>query len=151
MTTIDPILKEQYLQIASAMISTTNVGGRSYIDAGYTYIGQMLSHELVPTTSKSNSSREISGYMDLDSLYGNEAWYKYSPDKIDSPLFNSDGTFRLGKYNTFDLHRDSQGIAIIPEQLNAENIIIAPLHPFWQRLHNYLFLKYYAGNILGGG
>ncbi|MDX2067702.1 MAG: peroxidase family protein [Haliscomenobacter sp.] len=117
------------------------------IPAGYTYLGQFISHDLTydPT---SISERQIdpeflwnfrTPALDLDSLYG-------SHPKVNPVYYASDkGNFLLGKDGK-DLFRkpiEDDGdpiMAVIPDPRNDENKIIAQIHLLFQKLHNY-FLK----------
>ena len=130
------------------MVASTNVGGRGYVDAGYTYLGQMISHDIVPPTNRSDSLREVSGNMDLDSIYGKLEGSSVTGSTDSAGLFDDDGRFRLGRFNRHDLPRNRDGFAMIPEPRNDENIIIAQLHSFWQRFHNYLIENYYAADAM---
>ena len=107
----------------------------SPIQAGYTYIGQLISHDIVPPTTTSGHPRTVTPGLNLDSVYGL---------KNDAHLyFDEDGYFVLGLKNR-DLRRDQFGAAQIPEPRNDENMIIAQMHVFWQRVHNALLANGYG-------
>lgn len=99
--------------------------------ATHTYLGQMLSHELVPATD--GSGRRAKAKLDLDSLYGSS-----EDERI---YFDSEGNFLTGKDSAGNpdcdlLRLPNVGTAIIPEPRNDENLLISQLHLFWQRVHN---------------
>ncbi|MEM7077247.1 MAG: peroxidase family protein [Pseudomonadota bacterium] len=103
------------------------------VPQGYTYIGQMISHDIVPNTNLT-PSRNPTRFLNLDSLYGQPG------DDLQDKLFDADGRFRLdavpGAPGAADLHRPTGGIPQIPEQRNDENVIVRQLHVLWLQLHN---------------
>lgn len=114
--------------LAAAMNRSAPSSG---IDAGYTYIGQLISHDIVPNTDPRRDSRLVTKALNLDSIYGT------TPGQ--GALFDTNGRFLLGgQRHAPDLVRSFQGIALIPEKRNDENTIISQLHLFWQSLHNRL-------------
>jgi len=120
------------------------------IDAGYTYLGQFIDHDLTfdPMSSllKQNDPDALTDFrtprFDLDSLYGR------GPD--DQPYLYEDGGlhFKLGRpltgsafdANARDLPRhglDGQRKrALIGDPRNDENVIVAQLHATLLRFHN---------------
>ena len=135
-------------ELANRLAMPSGLLPHSDFDAGLTYIGQMVSHDIVANSNKNAASRRVSGAMDLESLYGAEPYYEFLLRSKETIFFNSDGTFKLNAFNDFDLPRTSRGIAIIPEQRNDENAIIAQLHLFWMKLHNYLLQYGYVEDSL---
>lgn len=105
---------------ALARALTQTAGPPSLIPAGYTYLGQMISHDLVPPTRPDSTSRKVAAKLNLDSIYASR---------------RSNGFPRCNKGRTWDLSRKPDGTARIPEPRNDENIIIAQLHRLWQRVH----------------
>ena len=99
----------------------------SRIPAGYTYLGQFITHDIVPPTRADENSREVRPRLQLDSLYGDGS----------GAYFDADGKFIVGEPG-WDLWRDGAGKAKVPEPRNDEHVIIAQLHLLWQRLHNQL-------------
>lgn len=91
----------------------------SNIPAGYTYLGQMISHDLVRPTRTNFASRTFSAKLELESIFG--AAFNGFPEP--------DGNRR------WDLPRNPDGRACIPEPRNDENVIIAQLHRLWQLVH----------------
>lgn len=123
--------------IADAM-SSGSVNDAPRLHAGYTYLGQLISHELVAATHPPPGTVHIaSPFFDLDSIYGGP----------NSPLPRLvDEKFEVGPYyagGPFDLKRD-KGIAQIPDQRNDDNVVISQLHLFIQRFHNYTIDRRFA-------
>jgi hypothetical protein len=135
------LTETQLKLLASAMTET--VGATHRVDAGYTYLGQFLSHEIVrPTRPPAGTTRFASPRLDMDSVYG-------TPQQMNDYLKN--GMFPLPPADPRepdDLPRDQHGLALIPEPRNDDNVIIAQLHRFWQRFHNYLLLERLAADAL---
>jgi hypothetical protein len=124
------------------------------IDAGFTYLGQFIDHDLTfdPMSSlqKQNDPDELTNFrtprFDLDSVYGR--------GPADQPyLYEDDGlTLKLGRRltgaeafdpNARDLprHKSETGArarALIGDPRNDENVIIAQLHAIFLRFHNHL-------------
>jgi hypothetical protein len=120
------------------------------IDAGYTYLGQFIDHDLTfdPMSSllKQNDPDALTDFrtprFDLDSVYGR--------GPVDQPYLYEDGglRFKLGRplmgsefdSNARDLPRhglDGQRKrALIADPRNDENVIIAQLHVMLLRFHN---------------
>jgi Animal haem peroxidase len=128
---------EQIRELAEAMPRVAPQP--NFIDAGYTYLGQFISHELVPETHPQRCARRVvTPYLDLDSLYGQA---RHRPQ-----LFDEDGLFKITRATNGgpdDLPR-IDGVAQIPEPRNDDNVIVSQLHLFWQRLHNFVVSKGYA-------
>jgi hypothetical protein len=115
---------KKYLKVADT--STAD------IEAGQTYMGQFIAHEIVATPQNNEVRLNISPGLNLKSLYGDEYADAY---------FNARGHFILGKANGSDIYgtdllRDHNEVALIPEFRNDENIIISQFHLFWQKVHN---------------
>jgi hypothetical protein len=123
------------------------------IDAGHTYLGQFIDHDLTfdPMSSlqKQNDPDALTDFrtprFDLDCLYGR------GPD--DQPyLYEDDGLhFKLGRKlegsefdpNVHDLPRHisdkgGRARALIGDPRNDENVIIAQLHATMLRFHNHM-------------
>ncbi|MCJ8269219.1 MAG: hypothetical protein MJK04_07420 [Psychrosphaera sp.] len=105
--------------------------------SGYTYVGQFLAHELAPMTSIERASRTVSGLMDLDCLYD----IKHS-----GLLFDNKGRFKFSDKAKLDFQRTADGVAIIPERRNDDNVNVGQLHLFFQRLHNHFINQGLAKN-----
>ncbi len=105
--------------------------------SGYTYVGQFLAHELAPMTNIERASRNVSGLMDLDCLYD---------IKHHGLLYDRQGRFKFSDKAKLDFQRTNDGVAIIPERRNDDNVNIAQLHLFFQRLHNHFINQGLAKN-----
>jgi hypothetical protein len=119
--------------------------------AGLTYIGQMISHEIVPSSSGVKTYlktiNQITPFLDLDSLYGD--------DQFRNENTNNRGKFKLGSSVTTeqdgttktvygqDLLRKGAEVKI-PEQRNDENVLVSQLHLFWLRFHNKIVDTYFS-------
>ena len=109
-----------------------------HLPAGVTYLGQMIAHEIVSSTSTENRIT-VSPLITMGSLYGHSSAYE-------SSLFDKEGKFHLGftltngsKQLGQDLQRNEiDGTACIGDQRNDENLIISQLHLLWLRFHNKL-------------
>jgi len=117
------------------------------IDAGYTYFGQMIAHDIVPVTPDPSTPRtELSEYkvypaLNLDSIYGN--------DDLCEKHIGKDGKFKLAALpqdDTPDLMRSEEGQARIPESRNDQHTIVSQLHLFWQTFHNAIIDSGYASD-----
>ncbi len=115
------------------------------IDQGYTYLGQFIAHELVPSTTlfKEKFEDKIQPVMDLKSLYDYSTLMCEECDSLTyEDVFSENGEFIIKKHDSGypDLNRFASGKykykAIIPDLRNNENIIIVQIHLLWQRLHN---------------
>lgn len=137
--------------------------GASSISGVYTYIGQMIAHDIVPNTNRLSASMDVTSDLNLDSLYGNSPLYSYQfPDA--HPIFFENHRFKLHKisevidgkaYSITDFPRDIQTKnnhrifpAIIPEARNDENVIVAQLHLLFLKFHNLLVDYKMAANAL---
>lgn len=105
--------------------------------AGATYMGQFIDHDLTldagsrlgrPTPARRSTNLRTASF-DLDSVYGG------GPDE--SPELYDGFRFRLESGGAFeDLPRDDEGIAIISDGRNDENLLISGLHAAFLRFHN---------------
>ena len=118
------------------------------IDAGYTYLGQFIDHDLTfdPASSlqKKNDPNGLVDFrtprFDLDNVYGrgpDDQPYMYEPDGVKlmlgRPLMGS-----LSDPNAKDLARNA-GIparAVIGDPRNDENVIVSQLQASMIRFHN---------------
>lgn len=117
------------------------------IDAGYTYFGQFIDHDLtLDVDSKldfAQDARKLTNYrtpnFDLDSLYGDGPAvdaFLYDPQTLKFLLGqNLDADPAIGASN-FDLPRSSAGIAIIGDPRNDENLFVAQFHVGMLKFHN---------------
>ena len=123
----------------------------SGIDAGYTYLGQFIDHDITfdPSSSlmQQNDPESLVDFrtprLDLDSLYGR--------GPADQPYMYLGDKFRLGKHlladatptPSRDLPRyhdpddpDGKLRALIGDKRNDENVIVSQLHSTFLQLHN---------------
>ncbi len=130
-------------QIDAIAKTMTGFSAPGEIDAGYTYFGQFVSHEIVPATHPpAGTTRVATPVLDLDSLYG-------TPAEMPTHL-NDAGQFPIGENFTDgpdDLPRVG-GVAQIPEPRNDDNVIIAQLHLFLRRFHNFTLQQGLATDAL---
>ena len=136
------LTEKQLTHLATAMSEQDGTGSTRRIDAGYTYFGQFISHEIVPATRHPGDpppTRIASPLLDLDSVYG-------TPEQMETWL--PGGFFATPAPPSLpdDLLRNNGGVAHIPEPRNDDNVILAQLHRFWQRFHNFLLQQGLAAN-----
>lgn len=112
-----------------------------YINAGYTYLGQFIAHDIIPETQ--GGVRQVSPHLNLDSLYGT-ATQPAVP--VGSALFPIGPSVPGGPD---DLPR-KDGVAQIPERRNDDNVIVSQLHLLWQRFHNFTITSGCASNATQG-
>ena len=110
--------------------------------AGTTFFGQFLTHEITfdPTSSfeQVNDPDSIwnfrSPFLELDSVYGlGPEICPYLYDKNDPDKFII-GLTEEGKSN--DLPRNNDGVALIGDPRNDENLILSQLHLAFLKFHN---------------
>jgi hypothetical protein len=116
------------------------------IDAGYTYAGQFVDHDLTRETMKTldgtldpaSVTNERTPAFDLDSVYG-------SAPTRSSQLYAGDGVhLREGKAlsgaaddtGAVDHPRDGNGQALLGDPRNDENRLVGSLHTIVVRFHN---------------
>lgn len=134
------------------MFGATPPPESSTIPAGFTYFGQFVDHDITfdPQSSltRKNDPEGLQNFrtprFDLDSLYGR------GPD--DQP-FLYDQTRRHNGFNGFflvsqgaqpperDLQRNEQGVALVGDPRNDENVIVSQLQLAFMLLHNNILEK----------
>ena len=141
-------------QLASAMKDPNPADGSDNpkLPAGYTYLGQFIDHDitldLTPLDVQKNDPLATQNFrspaLDLDSLYGPGpalAPYMYQRDakgrKLPKFLIGKaeasfDGTAELPN----DLPRTSAGRAVIGDERNDENLLVAQTHLAFLKFHN---------------
>ena len=119
--------------------ATTDDSG---IPSGYTYLGQFIAHEITFDGTKdlpANGSWPTSArspQIDLDSLYGasdEQSTRFYQEDGIHLKTGPTDGDPR--SYDN-DLPRDEKGVALIGDERNDENLMVAQVHVAFIKFHN---------------
>lgn len=142
-------------EIANAMVSgkskrfSSGVFSRptDEIAGIYTYIGQMISHDIVPNTNPFSASRKVGPFLSLESLYGDFPEREFLYNQLNNPFMESH-LFKLIRRENSDkslfiddfdrLFDGKQFRAIVPEARNDENVILAQLHILWLKFHNKL-------------
>jgi len=127
--------------------------------AGYTYLGQFLNHDLSLDLTPLDKVQPNVGLMtnlrtpslDLDHVYGGGP--RVSPFLYDRKSRHGEEKFILGETASSvfddtdfpatenDLPRNSQGIALVADSRQDENLIIAQLHVAFLKLHNRVLEK----------
>lgn len=126
------------------------------IDAGYTYVGQFIDHDITLDDRSNDLTTPTDPYtlknfrtpqFDLDSVYGKGP--SQSPD-----LYEADGLhLKLGAALTgssdakaVDVPRKANGQALLGDPRNDENRIVAQLHAIFLRFHNQIADRIKAQN-----
>lgn len=111
------------------------------IKAGYTFLGQFVDHDLTLDATSvleqqidPQATRNFrTPALELDSVYG------LGP-KVQPYLYDRDAPGRmLTSPDGHDLPRNSQGVALIGDPRNDENIIVSQLHLLFLKFHNKVF------------
>jgi Animal haem peroxidase len=140
-------------------------GDNEDVPAGYTYLGQFIDHDI---TFDTTPIQEVlvdplalhnfrTPALDLDCLYGR--------GPADQPFLYqlppNDARFVIGRTSSnpgggdptvkpsldFDLPRGAQGLAVIGDPRNDENLIVAQMHLAFMRFHNKVVDGLQAGTI----
>ena len=126
--------------------------GDSQIPAAYTFFAQFVDHDItLDAESQLNSSpldtagiRSLpnlrSASLDLDSVYGfgpDVSPYLYRTEGTDTG-FLATGSDVDGVENPNDVPRTAQGVALIGDFRNDENIFLSQMHLLFLRFHNRL-------------
>lgn len=130
------------------------------ISNGLSIFSQFLAHDLTfESTSKFHGRPEIGRFqndrtinLDLDCLYGQKTqsfFYNANPKAKDKLLLGK--KYEEGGAVWFDLQRNSQHKAIIPDARNDENIIVSRMQVLFIHFHNKLIdrlkEKCYKGDV----
>ncbi|WP_207482253.1 peroxidase family protein [Arenibaculum pallidiluteum] len=127
-------------------------GDNKNIPAAFTYLGQFIDHDItLDTTTLTEISQDPKGEvnfrtprLDLDSVYGlgprvqPSLYDRNSPGRAKLLL----GVTSLGRNAEVkaglehDLPRNRQGFAIIGDERNDENLLVAQVHLAFMRFHN---------------
>ena len=140
--------------MAAAMIDRTT-GASVELDnpdipAGFTFLGQFLDHDITldttPLDEQRGDPKALAQYRspryDLDSVYGGGPTVR--PELYDP---ENPAKLRLGGGNGMpdDLPRTSSGRAVIGDERNDENLLVAQIHAGFIKFHNRVV------DHLGGG
>lgn len=116
-------------------------GDNDQIAAGYTYFGQFVDHDItfdpVSQLTRDNDPGALSNFrtprLDLDSVYGSgpaDEPFQYDRENPGKLLIAANANGEL------DLPRNDQGIALVGDPRNDENIIVSQLQLAFLELHN---------------
>lgn len=138
------IFKEDALEKLGEVMTRIQAKGFC-IPAGYVYLGQFIAHDVSRLVSPGQMFvpaleliQERSSALDLDSVYGGE----HVSVRIDA----STGKMKLGRAidadtgqwtSENDLPRTRCGTALIGDDRNDENLLVAQLHVLFLKLHNH--------------
>lgn len=120
------------------------------LPAGYTYFGQLVTHDLsfdpVSSLQLRSDPAEVEDFrtprFDLDMVYGGgpqDMPYLYAQDRRSRGelLLVGDSRAQFGsRFAAQDLPRNAEGRALIGDPRNDENAILAQLHLVFLKLHN---------------
>ncbi len=120
------------------------IGG---IDAGYTYIGQFIDHDITlgdegdlsGTADPAGVTNQRTAAFDLDSVFGagpDGSPQMYAADGVHLLLGNAETGAGATDTDATDHLRDANGSAIIGDPRNDENRIVASLHTIMIRFFN---------------
>ena len=123
--------------------------------AGYTYFGQFIDHDLTFDLTPLATADKVdvdhmqnfrTPFLDLDHVYGGGP--NLSPFLYEKGDPNAE-RFLIGKStgsatSDDDLPRNSQGIALVGDPRQDENLILAQLHLAFLKLHNFVIAQ---GNL----
>lgn len=159
--------RKRFEDLAASMLETIeqtrdNALDNKKIPAGYTYFGQFVDHDITfDTTSRLdrlNDPERLVNFrtprFDLDSLYGRGP--TDTPFMYDQGHRSADGgayfllTGKGANPKEDDLLRNEQGVAIIGDPRNDENIIVSQLQLVFIKFHNRVMEILEADNAAGG-
>jgi hypothetical protein len=134
--------------LADDMVANAGRGEENEdLPSGYTYLGQFVDHDLTFDPASSLQRRQDpealwdfrTPALDLDSLYGS------GPD-VDPFLYDREGGRELGDVRLLgrrdaagrivDVPRNDQGVALVGDARNDENLVVSQLHLLFLRFHN---------------
>ncbi|GLI26277.1 myeloperoxidase [Agromyces rhizosphaerae] len=148
--------------VAASMSGSTPAGvqpqddpSNSAIPAGYTYFGQFVDHDItfdpVSSLGKHNDPEGLQNFrsprFDLDSLYGrgpDDQPYLYDHGRKLHDGFAGYLATGLGANMAHpepDLQRNAEGVAMIGDPRNDENVIVSQLQLGFAKLHNAILHK----------
>jgi hypothetical protein len=134
--------------IADAIFDLPNDLSPRLQPAGYTYLAQLLTHDIVSSTTL-HRHREISPSLNLDSMYfeydellswgGVDENGVFTFSNSDTDLWREKWTvkeLKCEKFPVSDVRTEPYHFAVIPEHRNDGNAIISQLHLLFQKVHN---------------
>lgn len=139
-------------RLADSMIRNKFNPAESKLPAGYTYFGQFMAHDMSfdPTTigERVTDPEFMRNFrtpaLDLDSVYGGGPLI--TPYLFDKKFrfivknWSSEGSGN--RLDAIDFQRNRDGVAIVVDARNDENVILARIQLVFQLLHNFLVNKY---------
>jgi hypothetical protein len=163
-----PIVPDADLEALAETMKDTRPegqGNNDNIPAGYTYLGQFIDHDItLDLTSLTETDRDKVGeinfrtpQLELDNVYATGPSGDASPHLFDrlksgtmligrtGPGGAGDGKVKSGL--PFDLPRNDQGIALIGDARNDENLLVAQTHLAFLKFHNTIFENEGGGNF----
>ena len=142
-----PALDDQTLQAISRSMMATKPAEHPRLPAGYTYFGQFIAHDLSFSPASMRQRQDDpealhnfrSPALDLDSIYG-------QGPQLQPFLYQKNKPFELllgcGIDDwTDDLPRNLQGLAVVADPRNDENILQSQLCVVFLLLHNRLLRR----------
>jgi Animal haem peroxidase len=148
-------LEQGLKELGDTMRDNDSDDGRGKIPAGYTYFGQFIDHDLTLDIARLEEASVEGGrvnhrtpFLDLEHVYSGGPsissflYRKHGADSHDgaeSFLLGATGpsTIPTSLPSTCnDLPRNAQGVALVGDARQDENLIIAQLHVAFLRLHN---------------
>ncbi len=146
---------EALIDLGLAMVDrrmTDVAGDNRNIPAGFTYLGQFIDHDItLDTTTLNEVSQDpttITNFrtprLDLDSVYGlgprvqPSLYDRHSPGRAKLLLGRTTvgGLVAIKAGLPHDLPRNPQGMAIVGDERNDENLLVAQTHVAFLRFHN---------------
>lgn len=117
---------------------------------GFTFLGQFIDHDLTLDATSSFDRRDDpnglanfrSARLDMDNLYGSGP--VVNPALYDQTSFQ---TKLATSEDGVDLARTSNGVALISDPRNDENMLLAQLHLTFMKFHNRIVDELRAGHI----
>jgi len=127
-------------------------GKNNGVPAFYTYLGQMMDHDLTFDITALKQAHPFeheirnfrTPFLDLEVLYGGGP--TASPFLYDQTSKRGEETFLIGKTqigddeegSDDDLPRNPRGIALVGDPRQDENLIVAQIHVYFLKWHNYI-------------
>lgn len=160
----NPLVVEDAALVALGLAMDEKHGGKTgdnaNIPAGYTYLGQFIDHDItLDTTTLSEIDMDPLGVenfrtprLDLDSVYGlgprvQPSLYEQNPRRLNTGTAARAARLLLGRTSVggaeaafgdlpHDLPRNAEGFALIGDERNDENLLVAQTHVAFLRFHN---------------
>ncbi len=148
--------EERLGRLAATMVDNGQSGDNRNVPAGYTYLGQFIDHDITFDTSglgeKVNDPNAVLNFrsprLDLDSVYGRGPsdqpflYDRADPRKLAIGVAGpggeprSAGARRIRPGLPNDLPRSREGLALIGDPRNDENLLVGQTHLAFLKFHN---------------